>query len=667
MTSKNVKLWAALLLVFAWPVLAATTDSGSETLYTAIRANNLTRLEALLKQGASANAKDDHGVTALMQAAVVGSADAMKLLIDKGADVNAKNMYNSTALMWSVTDIKKVRLLVDHGADVNAVSKQGRTALFLAALSDHSADIVRLLIAKGANTKAVDGLGMTTLIAAAWGNDTETVRLLMDAADVNARSASQGAIAQIAETALLGATFNSNLAAVKLLLAKGANVNLASSRDKLFQVKNGPILLGGFSPLLVAATSGPAELVKALLDAGADVNAKDVRGMTPLMLAVATDRPNPEIIRMLLDKGADVKAKSDLGETAFDWARKIGCASTLDTLKRNGAVETTARVIPIAGAAPTDLKPAVERSMALLERSTDTFSKEGGCVACHAQNMTDLAAGAARAKGVHIDEKAADERWKMVRAFYGPVGPLLLERMDLAGVPEIPAYTLVGLAATGYAPDHMTDALAANIAAAQWRDGRWHYGGTARAPIEDGDIFRTALCLRALTAYGSPGRAAEMKERIERARQWLLAAKPVNAEDRNMQLLGLHWAGLAAPGLQDFAKAIVAAQRADGGWSQRAELESDAYATGESLFALAEAGVAPGNAAYQKGVKYLLSTQRADGSWYVRSRSPKFQPYFESGFPYGHDQWISWTATGWATIGLTLALGEPPAKSRAAE
>jgi len=54
----------------------------------------------------------------------------------------------------------------------------------------------------------------------------------------------------------------------------------------------------------------------------------------------------------------------------------------------------------------------------------------------------------------------------------------------------------------------------------------------------------------------------------------------------------------------------------------------------------------------------LLSTQRADGSWFVRSRSPKFQPYFDGGFPYEHDQWISAMATGWSTAALALGLDQ---------
>lgn len=58
--------------------------------------------------------------------------------------------------------------------------------------------------------------------------------------------------------------------------------------------------------------------------------------------------------------------------------------------------------------------------------------------------------------------------------------------------------------------------------------------------------------------------------------------------------------------------------------------------------ALREAGaISAADASYQRGVRFLLSTQLEDGSWYVQSRSLAFQPYFESGFPHGHDQWVS--------------------------
>src|SRR5713226_3094870 len=242
---------AAIMLGLTVPALAANTDNQSEAFYSAIRANDLARLEELLKQPANANTpsrantRDERGMTPLMYAAAVGSPEAMKLLIDKGADVNARNAFNSTALMWSITDLKKVRLLVDHGADVNAASKQGRTALLLAAKSDRSAAIVRLLIAKGADIKAVDARKDTALIAASEGNDLETIKLLVDAGlDVNA--ANGGGF-----TPLMNAASNSNLAAAKLLLAKGAKVN-AVTAEGLEIVKNGPIALGKFTALLVA-------------------------------------------------------------------------------------------------------------------------------------------------------------------------------------------------------------------------------------------------------------------------------------------------------------------------------------------------------------------------------------------------------------------------------
>ena len=74
------------------------------------------------------------------------------------------------------------------------------------------------------------------------------------------------------------------------------------------------------------------------------------------------------------------------------------------------------------------------------------------------------------------------------------------------------------------------------------------------------------------------------------------------------------------------------------------------------LYALHQAGrMSTSDAAYQRGVKYLLSSQFPDGSWHVKSRAVKFQPYFESGFPHGHDQWISAAGTAWAASALALA------------
>jgi hypothetical protein len=91
-------------------------------------------------------------------------------------------------------------------------------------------------------------------------------------------------------------------------------------------------------------------------------------------------------------------------------------------------------------------------------------------------------------------------------------------------------------------------------------------------------------------------------------------------------------------------------------------MPSDAYATGQALFALSVAGgMTRADAAIQKGIDYLLRTQAADGTWHVQTRSIWLQPYFESGFPYGRDQFISAAGTAWAAMALAAAAPPPPA------
>jgi N-acyl-D-amino-acid deacylase len=308
--------------------------------------------------------------------------------------------------------------------------------------------------------------------------------------------------------------------------------------------------------------------------------------------------------------------------------------------------------------AKVELKPAVQKTLGLIETSSWEFFKASSCVSCHAQSMTDWTVGHARARGLQVDEKAAAERVKMLEVVY-PVEPLL-ERMDAAGAMEQLAYPLVGLAANNHPADRLTDGMVANIAAQQRADGSWHVGAAARPPAEEGDIFRTAVCLRALKAYGPAGRGPEMTARVAKGREWLEAAKPVTAEDRNMRLMGLYWAGAGASVLKPMAKEILAQQQLDGGWIQHEGLPTDAYATGEALYALAVTGqTKPSDAAWKRGERYLLSTQRPDGSWFVASHSPRIQAYFEGGFPYGHDQWISNWGTSWAALALTEAINAP--------
>jgi ankyrin repeat protein len=627
-------------------------QSAADRFYQAIRNDNLSTLSALVGEF-GANAKDPQGHTPLMLAAAFGSPEAMQLLLGSGADVKAVSSAGITALHWATGDVRKVRLLLERGADVRASSQLGRTPLLVAASANGTAETVGLLLEKGADINAADAVGVTPLIAAASVDDAAVAKLLLaKGADVNTKAN----VGQSA-TALMGAAYNGNAELTRLLLARNAALNVVSG-DYSVIVKNGPVLFGNVTALHMATSGGSAEVVKLLLDAGAAVDARDVRGMTPLMWSVSTDRPEQRVVRLLLDKGADRSARSKLAESTLDWARKFNHPLVMAELKLP-AVDVSARSpLTTAGDKPTTPREAVERSMPLLSVASSRVLTDGGCVACHAQPLTVMAAELAVARGWRV-ERADTASAQAVATLLGAAQGLLQGR-EAGGSPDTQLYIATMMAAQNAPPSLATDAFVHFLAAKQRQAGNWHGIGATRAPIQDGDFSRTAKGIRTLAVYGTPARKLEFAKRVERAATWLARQTPLSTEDRVMQLLGLNWANGHAGVRESRTRELMASQRSDGGWAQTPYLASDAYATGQVLYALREMGVPATNPAVQRGTVFLLRTQEKDGSWYVKSRAMKIQPYFESGFPHGHDQWISQTATSWAAMALSLTAQEPP-------
>jgi len=187
----------------------------------------------------------------------------------------------------------------------------------------------------------------------------------------------------------------------------------------------------------------------------------------------------------------------------------------------------------------------------------------------------------------------------------------------------------------------------------QTPQGHWSANESRRPPMAAGDYQGTAIAIYAIRRFAPPGHEAAARQAIARAAGWLERADPQSTQDRAYQLLGLSWADGSAATIARAARALAAMQRADGGWSQLIGTDSDAYATGQVLFALATAAkMSASDAIYRNGVDFLLKTQAADGTWHVKSRSIWLQPYFESGFPYGQDQFISTAGTAWASMAL---------------
>jgi ankyrin repeat protein len=654
MNDKNTNVqrfvWCAALLILSVAVTFA--ENTGERFYQSIRNNDLATLRTLIKEHGAVTA-DSRGQTPLMIAAAFGSYDAMKLLIDGGADVKAMSASGLTALHLCAGDIKKVRLLLDHGADVNVRSQMGRTPLLVAAYTNGASETVKLLLSKGADVNTSDATGLTPLIAAASVNDALTAKLLLDhAANINPR-----ANIAFAATALMAAAHNGNGELTRLFLTKSASVSPTSAAGAGI-VKNGVVQFGSATALHFAVSGGNPEVVKLLLDAGARVDAQDMRGMTPLTWGVSTDRPNRDIIRMLLQKASDPSVRSKAGESALDWAREFNHPAILTELRlgsgRDGSSNPPAK--------RTNLTPrnAVERAMPLLKTSAVRMLNDGGCVACHAQPLTHIAVMLAQNRGWTVDDGFLAESLQIIRTRWINADQPLLQGQEGGGQPDIVLYSGMSLAAAGEPASWNTDVLVYYLLAKQRAEGNWHGVGASRAPIQDGDLSRTALSIRALAVYGMPGRRPEIDASIERAAKWLAAQIPLSTEDRVMQLLGLKWANGNSRFRESRIHELIAEQRSDGGWAQTPYLSNDAYATGQVLYALHSLGAPSTDQAFQRGVEFLLYTQQDDGSWYVKSRAMKIQPYFESGFPHGHDQWISSAATAWAVMALSLSAPDRP-------
>jgi len=167
--------------------------------------------------------------------------------------------------------------------------------------------------------------------------------------------------------------------------------------------------------------------------------------------------------------------------------------------------------------------------------------------------------------------------------------------------------------------------------------------------------------LRGLKVFGESEQRERIVQRTAQVREWLLKTPARETEDRVFRLRALQIADAPEDEIRSAAQELLRTQRADGGWAQLTNMESDAYATGAALVALNQAGgVATTDPAYRNGLRFLLAKQLDNGSWHVRTRSTPIQEYYESGYPHGEDQFISITAAGWATTALALALSANP-------
>jgi ankyrin repeat protein len=335
----------AVTALIAHADVNAKQPDGSTPLAWAVYKDDAATVDLLLKAGAKVTTADDYGETPLTLACANGDAPVVEKLIKAGADVNAPRFYNETPLMIAAASGNPdvVHALLAHGAKIDEIeSRRGQNALMWAAAGNNS-DAVSVLLKAGANPNVASKTGFTPLIFTAENGDVKSAAALLDAgADVNyavprasgalliaitskkfevarlliERGAAVNAKDPTGTTPLHTATELGDMDTVKLLIVKGADVNAATTPrqgDRMGILQRPPT--GQQTPLMIAARVNRPDIMKVLVEAGANPKLHATDGSTLLMAAASGG--HIESVRYAFELDPDIKAMTDRKETVM--------------------------------------------------------------------------------------------------------------------------------------------------------------------------------------------------------------------------------------------------------------------------------------------------------------------------------------------------------------
>ena len=390
------------LLIQAGANIKAKDRYGFTPLYFAATNGSATVIRKLLDAGADPNAMDASGETALMTATRSGGIDAVKALLQHGADVKAKDtVTQQTALMWAVRSNfpAAVELYLEYGAEINPRTRTGKTPAprppgagggshgagivrsgwpeqgfqgetpggmtpLLYAARDGRLDIAKMLVAAKADVQQADVNGITPLLMAISNNHLDVAKFLLEkGSDPNAADW-WGRTPLYAAVEIRNRDYGRNdehaidrpaaLELIKALLDRGASVNARTKEVppiRRFVTPLGDLSwvdFTGQTAFLRASLAGDIALMHLLLDKGADPNIATLAGTTALMAAAGVNwmggqtfteskEALMEAVQLCLDKGADVNAKNSMGVTAVIGAANRGSDDILEFLVKKGA------------------------------------------------------------------------------------------------------------------------------------------------------------------------------------------------------------------------------------------------------------------------------------------------------------------------------------------
>jgi ankyrin repeat protein len=327
-----------------------TTPDGETVLMTAARAGNTDVVQALLDHGADVNAKENYrGQTALMWAAAEGHTAIVKLLLDQGADWRIRSVSRETRLpklsaASSVTpfarggltaflftaregDVETAGAMLDAGVDINQGDVDNTSALVVSSMNKHYT-FAKVLLDRGADPNVTDALGRGALYAAIDARDQDWSTLPTRNEDDPLPS----------------------LELIKAILAHGANPNarLIKNLPGKSGMDSGDTTLDeGTTPLMRAARSGDAPLMRVLLQSGADPKLATKDGNTALLFAAGvgyrdkntrgTEAEALAAVQVCLDRGMDINQENSREETALHGAAGRGADTIVQFLVEHGA------------------------------------------------------------------------------------------------------------------------------------------------------------------------------------------------------------------------------------------------------------------------------------------------------------------------------------------
>jgi hypothetical protein len=301
---------------------------------------------------------------------------------------------------------------------------------------------------------------------------------------------------------------------------------------------------------------------------------------------------------------------------------------------------------------PSAVSATIDRGLAFLVKDAQAWRDEHHCVSCHHAGLVLWSLHEAKGRGHAVDEPALAELTKWVATEAGD-GKTSLPRPESAprALNEKAISLALGLGADP-APDAVALAgvqrLLTTVKADQIENGSWSSWPETRQPIFGNSDERTTLVamlslLSAATAGDETAKTAR-----DKGVEWLTATRPED-DPQNIALRLVLWQRLGRPSEESLplVQRIKERQREDGGWSQTTDMASDAWATGQALYALASAGLKPDDSAIARGHAFLVKSQRDDGSWAMTSR-----PVKPGGEGSGNLIPITGAGSAWAVMGL---------------